>query len=133
MTDNEIYDALCGLVRSQLEEVLLVAGVPDHHIPPSEAPIASRANALIVWIKQSPDHRENLIKALDGVQQRAGVARTRSETHIRPEAFILPPVDTEGFAGRKTELQQLIDLLIEGTPLAGGRINSRRVWRARCR
>ena len=52
-------------------------------------------------------------RTLDRAQQHAGAARN---------IFILPPVDTGGFAGRKAELQRLIDLLINGTPPAGGRI-----------
>ena len=113
MAEIEIYDALCGLLSGQLDEVVLAANVPDHQIPPSTVARATRANVLIDWMKQSPANRENLIQALDRVQQRAGATR---------KVFILPPVDTEGFAGRKTELQRLTDLLINGTPPAGGRI-----------
>jgi AAA domain len=95
--------------------VVLAAGAPNRHIPPSTVSTATRANDLIAWMKQSSLNRENLIQALDRVQQRAGAAR---------KAFILPPVDTEGFVGRKTKLQRLIDLLINGTPPVGGRIVS---------
>jgi hypothetical protein len=113
VTEIKIYDALCRLLPGQLDEVVLAANVPDHHIPPATAARATRANALIDWMKQSPANRENLIQALDRVLQRASAAR---------KVFILPPVDTEGFAGRKTELQWLTDLLINGPPPAGGRI-----------
>lgn len=123
MSDDDIYDALCRLLPSQMGEVVFAAKVPGRFIAPSSTAAASAlATDLIAWTRQSSVNRENLIKALDRAQQHAGVAGKLDETYIGPKVFILPPVDTEGFAGRKTELQRLTDLLINGTPPAGGRI-----------
>ncbi|MGI8427184.1 MAG: TIR domain-containing protein [Actinomycetota bacterium] len=111
-----IFDALCTFLPSMFDEIVFHVNAPKQHLAPTSEPLARRALDLVQWAEQGGSTRMNgLYNAIRKVAsgERAGAAR---------KVFILPPVDTEGFAGRKTELQRLTDLLINGTPPAGGRI-----------
>lgn len=121
------FEALCTFLPPQFDEIVLRVNAPKQHLAPTSEPLARRVLDLVQWAEQGGPTRMNglcgaIQKALDRAQQPAGVAGKLSETHIGPKTFILPPVDTEGFAGRKTELQRLTELLINGSPPAGGRV-----------
>jgi len=68
VTDTEIYEALCGLLPSQFDEVLLFAGIPRQHLPSANSPQAERADEVVAWIRQSAANREKLLAALGRVQ-----------------------------------------------------------------
>ena len=121
-----IFDALCTFLTPQFDEIVFRINAPKQHLAPTSEPLARRALDLVQWAEQGGSTRMNgLCNAISKIApgaQRAGVGRKLGETHIYSKVFILPPVDTEGFAGRKTELERLTGLLINATPPAGGRI-----------
>jgi hypothetical protein len=64
---SRIYDSLVALLPSQFDEVILRAGVPQHHLLDAHSTLAMRATQLVQWATQSPANEKALIEALDHV------------------------------------------------------------------
>jgi hypothetical protein len=62
MTPNELYDALARLLPSQLYELvhLELDQGRRSHVPPTTAPQASRAEALVALAEQDPSLRPRM-------------------------------------------------------------------------
>lgn len=64
MTDDDIFDRLCGLLPAQFDAVLLRAEAPADFVSSAVAPQATRAGELIRWMQQAPAHDARVRRAV---------------------------------------------------------------------
>lgn len=106
--ETKIYEALCGLLPTQIDEVILRADAPTHHI---RSLPAATASDLIMWMRQSPINHEKLIQALNRTQQ---VDATPLVPALPQPYFVHPYPLQANFTGRDVERRMLTDWLANG-------------------